>query len=293
MFSKNLCYVLLLLSLGLTSLATAQDEPEAGETRLDEFGISQVWVPAGCFMMGTSEEQSDFAISLEPPNWARRRLTSEQPAHEVCLSEGYWIDQYEVTHASFNAFIADGGYTTQDLWSETGWEWLSEQSVDELPPACGQDLSDDQPQVCITWYEAEAYAHWRGGSLPTEAQWEFAARSPESLIYPWGNEWDETRANVVESEELMPVGSFPEGVSWVNAHDMSGNAMEWVNDWLGSVYYGDSPKDDPTGPEDGRQKVEKGGWWGSNPFVSRSAYRHFEDPPDYQDHHIGVRVVSQ
>jgi formylglycine-generating enzyme required for sulfatase activity len=73
---------------------------------------------------------------------------------------------------------------------------------------------------------------------------------------------------------------------------MAGNAMEWVADWLAIDYYAQSPADDPTGPASGRVKVEKGGWWGSNPFVARSAYRHFEDPPTYGDEHIGVRIVS-
>jgi len=73
---------------------------------------------------------------------------------------------------------------------------------------------------------------------------------------------------------------------------MAGNAMEWVQDWLDKKYYQSSPQDDPTGPEKGSVKVEKGGWWGSNPFVARGAYRHYEDLPTYQDHHIGFRIVS-
>jgi formylglycine-generating enzyme required for sulfatase activity len=89
----------------------------------------------------------------------------------------------------------------------------------------------------------------------------------------------------------MPVGSYPTGASWVGARDMAGNAMEWVADWLDPAYYAKSPASDPTGPPTGTIKVEKGGWWGSNPFAARSAYRHYEDPPTYQDHHIGFRVV--
>ena len=74
--------------------------------------------------------------------------------------------------------------------------------------------------------------------------------------------------------------------------DMAGNAMEWVSDWLGEDYYATGPTDDPAGPADGAVKVEKGGWWGGNQFVARSAYRHFEDPPGYSDVHIGFRVVT-
>jgi formylglycine-generating enzyme required for sulfatase activity len=97
---------------------------------------------------------------------------------------------------------------------------------------------------------------------------------------------------VLERRALVPVGSYPDGVSWVGAHDMAGNAMEWVADWLDAAYYAQSVREDPPGPASGRVKVEKGGWWDSNPFVARSAYRHFEDPPEYADGHIGFRIVS-
>ena len=97
---------------------------------------------------------------------------------------------------------------------------------------------------------------------------------------------------MIDSTGTTPVGSFPDGVSWVGAEDMAGNVMEWVQDWLVDGYYTESERDNPTGPEAGRIKVEKGGWWGSNSLVARSAYRHFEDAPNYQDHHIGFRVVT-
>jgi formylglycine-generating enzyme required for sulfatase activity len=289
----------------LSYMVTAQDatpeataEPRgAGDTRVDAFGIEQVWIPAGCFLMGTSDEEADYALTLDAPSWASGRLTSEQPQHEVCLTEGYWIDRTEVTNAAFQAFVDAGGYTTQEYWSEEGLAWLDRQNIDRLPKSCGQNTDNDAPRVCITWFEAEAYANWRGGRLPTEAQWEYAARGPESLIYPWGDEWDPELANVVDSTEATLVGSIPEGPSWVGAMDMAGNAMEWVQDWLSGTYYAElietgEPIEDPTGPEEGRIKIEKGGWFGSNPVAARSAYRHFEDPPAYYDHHIGFRIVS-
>ena len=97
---------------------------------------------------------------------------------------------------------------------------------------------------------------------------------------------------MLDAKRPAPAGSYPDGASWVGAMDMAGNVMEWVQDWLNTAYYASSPGTDPAGPDTGRRKVEKGGWWGSWPFTNRSAYRHFEDPPTYQDHHIGFRVAT-
>jgi formylglycine-generating enzyme required for sulfatase activity len=270
-----------------SAAASSAVEPShpAGATRKDSHGIEQVWVPAGTFTMGSDD------TTLTPPDWAKDEAASERPAHEVAISNGFWVDRTEATNAAFKAFADAGGYTDRALWSDKGWTWLGLQNPTSLPKTCEGD-APAQPRACINWFEAEAYAKWRGGSLPTEAQWEFAARGPESRVYPWGDKWDPAKANVVGSTASMPVGGYPDGASWVGALDMSGNLMEWVSDWYSTTYYGDNLRDDPTGPETGTRKVEKGGWWGADPYVARAAYRHFEDPPTYQDHHIGVRVVS-
>ncbi|MDH5507900.1 MAG: formylglycine-generating enzyme family protein, partial [Anaerolineae bacterium] len=259
---------------------------QPGEMRVDEFGIEQVWVPAGSFMMG-----SDDFEGLEIPTWAKRESKSESPQHEVTITAGYWIDKYEVTNAAYQAFIDAGGYENPEFWSEDGLAWLKKKGGRELPRKCLTDLVADHPSVCITWFEAEAYAAWRGGRLPTEAEWEYAARGPESLIYPWGNDWDATKANLVDSEGLMAVGSFPLGASWVGAMDMCGNAMEWVSNWLDWDYYQKGETVDPQGPESGEIKIEKGGWWGAPAFTGRASYHHFEDAPKYSDQHIGFRIV--
>lgn len=268
-----------------TAIPVATPSLVAGTTRIDASGVAQVWVPAGCFLMGTDPA----TVTETPPAWARGALVSEQPQHEVCLSQGYWIDQHEVSNADYQKFIDAGGYDQEQYWSLNGWRWRK--TMRNIPVEC-PDQQPNYPRVCITWYEADAYSRWRGGRLPTEAEWEYAARGPESLIYPWGNSFDSARANVLDSTGLVAIGSYPTGVSWVGAHDMSGNAMEWVQDWFDIGYYADQVRIDPLGPTDGIRKVEKGGWWGSNPFVARAAYRHFEDLPSYQDHHIGVRVVT-
>ena len=268
------------------------DGQTAGQTRTDAFGVEQVWVPAGTFRMGTSAAAIARLTTAGPPAWVVGEFPSEQPAHGVTLTKGYWIDKFEVANEAFARFVDAGGYTTRAFWSDAGWAWLSGKDVARLPLRCTGDLAE-QPRMCVTWYEAEAYANWRSGRLPTEAEWEYAARGPESAVYPWGDEFEPDRANVLDSTGPKPVGSYPTGVSWVGAHDMAGNAMEWVADWLGVTYYASSPEKDPTGPATGSKKVEKGGWWGSNPFVARSAYRHYEDAPAYGDKHIGFRVASQ
>lgn len=275
----------------MTSVPTPE-ELQAGASRTDEKDVEQVWVPAGSFKMGTDEKTIESLKSQNPPGWALREFSSEMPQHEVQITKGYWIDKFEVTNQSFQGFVDAGGYEKQEFWSEEGWMWLSKQDKSKLPNNC-VGTEPNLPRVCVTWYEAEAYARWRGGRLPTEAEWEYAARGPESKIYPWGNDFDPEKANVINSAAARNVGSFPNGASWVGARDMAGNAMEWVQDWLDVNYYKqENNLIDPQGPASGTIKIEKGGWWGSNLFVARSAYRHFEDPPTYQDHHIGFRVVT-
>jgi len=293
---------LALVFLGACHAGTSEQESRAtgsgvsvttahrsGTKRRDGKGINQVWVTPGAFRMGTDQLSLDRILAQHPPKWVLGELPSEAPDHNVLISKGFWLDRTEVTNAAFDAFIKAGGYEDPAWWSVEGWKWRQAQT--KLPNDC-LPLVANHPRVCVTWYEAQAFAAWRGGRLPTEAEWEYAARGPDAKIYPWGDTFDSTRCNVVGTKAPEDVGSHPGGASWVGAEDMAGNAMEWVHDWLDVHYYEQEFTDDPRGPEKGSVKVEKGGWWGSNPFVARSAYRHFEDPPEYQDHHIGFRVVS-
>jgi formylglycine-generating enzyme required for sulfatase activity len=165
-------------------------------------------------------------------------FANEQPAHEVCL-DAFWIDRFEVTNAQFEAF--DGQAALMDV------VWPGE----------------NRPRNTITWDEARDFCENRGARLPTEAEWEYAARGPEGWIYPWGDEF--VPENVVYKEnsglETAEVGSMPGDASWVGALDMSGNVSEWVTDLYGFAYY--STLEDgvlnPTGPEEGTRRVHKGG----------------------------------
>ncbi len=256
-------------------------------SRLDPHGIEQVWVPAGSYLRGTANIES-----IDAPDWVMRIMSSEQPQHRVTLSRGFWIDKYELSNAAFARFVEAAGYDDPAYWSAAGWQWLQATRKEKDLPADCVDPVPDNPRVCVTWFEAEAYGNWRGARLPTEAEWEFAARGPDSLIYPWGNDFKPENANLIDSTGLERIDSYPAGQSWVGAHNMSGNAMEWVQDWLDLDYYSLRESVDPQGPAAGQIKIEKGGWWGSNSAVARSAYHHFEDPPSYQDPHIGFRLVS-
>jgi formylglycine-generating enzyme required for sulfatase activity len=275
----------------LVSLALLLFSGQQCGARRDPKGIEQVWVPPGSFLMGTDDATLGELRALHPPAWVMKEFDSERPQHQVRLTEGYWIDKHEVTNAAFQAFLQDGGYTTPAYWSEAGRAWLGRQRLDALPATCPGERPD-HPRRCVTWFEAEAYARWRGGQLPIEAEWEYAARGPKSPRYPWGDAFDPARCNVVDATGPVPVGTYPNGTSWVGAEDMAGNAMEWVADWLAVDYYRQGVAENPVGPASGTVKVEKGGWWGSNPFVARAAYRHYEDPPEYGDKHIGFRIIS-
>jgi formylglycine-generating enzyme required for sulfatase activity len=293
------------LGLSLSSLAATigcvntvcikRFELQPGSLRHDERGVGQVWVPPGRFVMGTDETTRAELAAQDLPRWVAGELASECPAHEVEITRGFWIDRCEVSNSAFAAFVEDGGYARRELWSEPGWSWLSAQPAGSRPAPAETD-GPQMPLADITWYEAEAYARWRGGRLPTEAEWEYAARGPQSRRYPWGDDFEATRCQVVDAHGPAEIGMHLDGASWVNAQDMSGNLMEWVADWLDvGAFARDAAGgvvQDPTGPATGQVKVEKGGWWGGPAFAARGAYRHFEDPPSYADHHIGVRVVT-
>lgn len=250
--------------------------------RLDARGIIQAEVAAGCFTMG-----SDPTIDADAAE-------DEMPAREVCLS-AYALDLHEATYANYQAFVEAGGYTDPALWTPEGYAWLTASGFtgpeDRTPP-----VDTNEPRVNLSWYEADAYARWRGGRLPTEAEWEYAARGPENRIYAWGSGYqlgfsaiNETSRGGAALTRPLPVGSRPADVSWAGIHDLVGNACEWVNDWYGP--YGAEAEQDPQGPASGEQRVIRGGSVNSSPATARLVVR-VARQPEARVRTCGVRVVS-
>jgi formylglycine-generating enzyme required for sulfatase activity len=240
-----------------------------------------MWVPPGCFQMG-SDPTTDHAAQFQ-----------EQPQHTVCITHGFWIGAYEVTNREYQPFIDSGGYQEPAYWSAEGWAWLH--NIGVTGPQRNDGFTDEwEPRVGVSWYEAEAYVRWRGCRLPTEAEWEYAARGPDSSIYPWGNAWDSSKVNAEGTVgHTSRVGNYDAGRSWVGAYDMAGNVWEWVADWWDATYYQGRVRDDPSGAVQGSNRVSKGGSWIFNRFNARAAVRNLakSDGSFIRRNDIGFRVV--
>jgi len=237
-------------------------EPAAGTTRtLEKAGIVMVYVPAGEFLMGSSDSDP-------------QAYDDEKPQHTVYL-DGYWIGQTEVTNAQFSEFIEDGGYSKSELWTEDGWRWKREHGVAEPGGWEGYSNRPEHPVVNMTWYEAAAYAEWAGARLPTEAEWEKAARGgPKSQGYLYAGGDDVAQVAWYEwnsGEEIHPVAG--KQANELGVYDMSGNVWEYCTDWYDDGYYGRSPGTDPQGPASGTDSVVRGGSRFNSPRLERCATR--------------------
>lgn len=198
----------------------------------------------------------------------------EQPVHEVTL-DGFWIDQTEVTNVQYERCVTDGDCEASRYADDTDFN------------------KANYPVIGMSWHDATTYCEWAGGRLPTEAEWEYAARGEAENKYPWGNE-DPTCGLAQFSgcfRNTVSVGSFPDGASWCDALDMAGNVWEWVSDWYDADYYEWSPVQNPTGPASGKYRVLRGGSWDTHYRTVRAINR-FRNYPNNTYNDNGFRCVA-
>ena len=201
----------------------------------------------------------------------------ESPAHEVDLS-AYALEIFEVTNAQFAAFVDDTGYVTGvEQEGGSGWRAFAEGK-------------DNHPVVKVSWNDANAYCDWAGRRLPTEAEWEKAARGPEGWLYPWGNDWDPTKANVKAAgyRGTTAVGTFAEGASPYGLFDMAGNVWEWTSDWY-QPYPGNTAPDEFYGE---KFRVLRGGGWFDEQDQVLATNRSSTSPEAANDD-IGFRCAAE
>jgi formylglycine-generating enzyme required for sulfatase activity len=242
-----------------------------------------VRIPAGRFLMGSTEEQATQAIKDGADN---RWVECEQPQHTVELSE-YLIGKYPVTNREYWAFVRDSKFIPPRGWYG-----------DQFPADKG-----GHPVIYVSWDDATAYCKWLSEKtgkqyrLPTEAEWEKAARGEDGRVWPWGNEFGEKNANIVKLYvgHTTPVGQFsPHGDSSFGCVDMIGNVWEWCNDWFDEKEYKNRVNqivNDPQGPQKGQYRVLRGGSFGNVQGVARCGNR-FRYFPYATYNHLGFRVVD-
>lgn len=248
-------------------------QPSTAEVVKGKDGASMVLIPAGAFTMGSNDG-----------------LPAERPEHVVTL-DTYYIDRYEVSLHLYRTFLVEAKHDAPPTWDDEAAETVG-----------------DRPAVGMGWADAAAYCAWAGKRLPTEAEWEKAARGTDGRRYPWGpmqpfvdianynrGVWVSeavTLAGVAGGIEGMSVrhGLKEGGRSPYGLHHMAGNAAEWVADWYDREYYSKSPEKNPTGPAKGEKKVIRGGAWSDLPVALRSSAR-VSAEPDYQDRTIGFRCA--
>lgn len=224
-------------------------------------GMTMVHVPGGNFIMGSN----DFA---------------DAPVHTVNL-DAFWIDKTEVTNDLYGVCVNAGACQPP---SSVGSAWD--------PSYYGNSTFGDYPVIYVKWYDAQNYCAWADARLPTEAEWEKAARGTNGWPYPWGD--SNPSSSLLNynrnNRNTTAVGSYPSGVSPYGALDMAGNVYEWVNDWYDSDYYSISPALDPTGPVNGNYRLLRGGSFYDSGVAIHSAYRGWNDPGG-TDQYTGFRCA--
>lgn len=229
----------------------------AGEERVIG-DAPMVYVPAGDFTMGSDDDTDN-----------------EKPAHTVYL-DAFWIDKFLVTNAFYKRCVDASKCSAPATYKGAS------KGVNTRDPYYGNPSFDNYPVIYVSWDDATKFCAWAGKRLPTEAQWEKAARGTDGRTYPWGNTWDGQRLNSWDSsprrDDTTAVGSYPSGASPYGALDMAGNVLEWVADWYDGNYYSSSPRNNPKGPSSGQWHIVRGGAWGYGQDFARAAARVMASP---------------
>jgi formylglycine-generating enzyme required for sulfatase activity len=257
--------------------------PDIATQVSEKDGMTMLYVPEGEFLMG---------VPLDAPG----ADDDEKPQRKVYL-DAFWIDQTEVTNEMFERFVRGTGYETDAEKEDWGWVCIDgncnkTEGANWLHPHGAQshlDGLEKHPVVQVSWYDAQAYCEWAERRLPTEAEWEKAARGTDGYHYPWGKQdIAGTLVNFCDSncslpnadqsiddgyEFTAPVGSYPAGASLYNALDMAGNVWEWVADWYDERYYQNAPLRNPQGPDYGESRTQRSGSWDNGIDLLNAANR--------------------
>ncbi|GAC1353283.1 MAG: hypothetical protein NVS3B20_02500 [Polyangiales bacterium] len=262
-----------------------------GDVRLPPVGPECfLEVPSGPFLLGTDDRLD-----------VREHRPHESPQVSIDLG-AFEIDRFLVTVDQFSRFIDDGGYRNPALWRPIGWRFRQDENL-ECPRFFSESERDqwqgyrtgNRPIIGVSFYEAEAYARWAGGRLPTEAQWEKAARGPDGLEYPWGDDWldDAAGCRAVGPRKTVPVGVFPKGESFYGALDMVGSVWQWCADVFDAHLYDQIDDDRPRGEDQApllAHRSVRGGAWNTLKHSLRAANRN-SYPATARFSNLGFRVV--
>jgi len=252
------------ISLPSNTSAPATLTPPPGATQIASIdGMTMVYVPEGYFSMGSENRKSDTA-----------------PIHNVWL-DAFWIDKTDVTNSMY-ALCVQAGNCRQPRRGDS----------DTRSQYYGNPQYDDFPVIRVSWNDATTYCTWAGRRLPTEAEWEKAARGTDGRIYPWGNELADATGNYnYNTGDTTGVLSYPAGASPYGALDMAGNVWNWISDWYDPSYYSYTPDRNPSGPASGTYHVIRGGSWGSSLDNIYSYYRNY-NTPSFDNEYIGFRCAQ-
>lgn len=252
------------------------------------------FIRGGKFVRGSTfaENQTAFKMCRKNDRSCKLWWFSDEYPLKMVMLQTYLIDIYEVTNEKYLQFVEATGHppalddscTTDacregNLWKESSF-----------PSKIRR-----QPVTQVSWYDAQVYCQWKGKRLPTEAEWEKAARGPSGSFYPWGNAFPQGRATFKRKWQglhtMTNVGSYPNGVSVYGVHDMAGNVWEWVSDWYSRTYYNRGTKNNPKGLSKGEFKSLRGGSWVNFAGTLRSAFRRWSRP-DVRFNDTGFRCAK-